>query len=83
MEMDKQINKISELLFSKLFDFFLPSKDAITKVTDKSYLKLSKSSKDKLNSPFTRDEIKRTAFDLGKIKAPGPNGFNARFYQTY
>lgn len=39
--------------------------------------------KDKLNSPFTREEV---IFGVNQIKgndAPGPDGMSARFYQTY
>lgn len=50
---------------------------------DQCYFSLSKESKVILNAPFSVKEIKRVAFDLGKLKAPGPDGFLARFFQEF
>lgn len=44
---------------------------------------LSKTSKEYLNNPFTKEEIKRAIFDMWKVKAPGPEGFQAGFYKKY
>lgn len=33
-----------------------------------------------LDSPFSKDEIKKTTFNLRKLKALGPNGVQAGFF---
>lgn len=37
----------------------------------------------RLNEQFSIDEIKQAVFQLGSDKAPGPDGFSLRFYQTF
>ncbi|XP_031116716.1 uncharacterized protein LOC116020380 [Ipomoea triloba] len=34
-----------------------------------------------LNRPFTTEEVKEAVFDMAPFKAPGPDGFQAGFYQ--
>ncbi|KAB2621987.1 hypothetical protein D8674_024169 [Pyrus ussuriensis x Pyrus communis] len=36
-----------------------------------------------LTAPVTEDEIKEAAGNMGGLKAPGPDGFQGIFYQTY
>lgn len=36
---------------------------------------LSESTKEFLNYEFSKKEIKKMVFEMGKLKAPGPNGF--------
>lgn len=36
-----------------------------------------------LISPFTSEEIKEVAQQLGSLKAPGPDGFSGFFYQSF
>ena len=35
-----------------------------------------------LRSIVTYAEVKEADFDLGSTKAPGPNGFSGKFYQS-
>lgn len=77
---DDQIKSLSKNFFSNLFESSKPNGNSISKIFERCYLILSEEAKDMLNNSFSRDEIKRTAFDLGKIKAPGLDGFQAGFY---
>ena len=36
-----------------------------------------------LNKPFSIEEIKMTLFNLNPDKSPGPDGFQAFFFQKY
>ena len=36
-----------------------------------------------LETPFSKDEVKRAVFELGHEKAPGLDGFSMAFYQTF
>lgn len=38
---------------------------------------------DLLTAAVTEDEIKAATFQLRRTKAPGPDGLNGLFYQTY
>lgn len=38
---------------------------------------------DDLLQPITLDDVKTAAFELGSLKAPGPDGFQGTFYQNY
>ncbi|XP_073151932.1 uncharacterized protein [Henckelia pumila] len=43
--------------------------------------RLSKLKTQYMNSPFSMEEIKKSLFDMAPLKAPGPDGFHAAFYQ--
>lgn len=36
-----------------------------------------------LLAPFSREEVKKALFSIGDLKAPGPNGPHAVFFQTF
>lgn len=65
---EDKIKVISNQFFSNLFTSFHPSNEDILKITKKNCLFLSGDSKEMLNLPFSRDEIKKSVFDLGKLK---------------
>ncbi|KAK4268200.1 hypothetical protein QN277_024886 [Acacia crassicarpa] len=44
--------------------------------------KISVDMNHKLMLPVSREEIKSAAFSLGSTKAPGPDGFSGKFYQS-
>jgi ribonuclease HI len=43
---------------------------------------LSQRMKEKLEAKVTKDEVKKALFDMDPDKAPGPDGFSARFLQA-
>ncbi|OMP14345.1 Endonuclease/exonuclease/phosphatase, partial [Corchorus olitorius] len=55
----------------------------MTYLQDIEIPKLNNGHLDKLNEPFTEEEIRVAAFQLGPTKAPGIDGKPAVFYQTY
>ena len=36
-----------------------------------------------LNAPYTQDEVKKALFQMFPLKAPGPDGFPAHFFQCH
>jgi hypothetical protein len=36
-----------------------------------------------LNAPYTREEVKKAMFNIGDLKAPGPDGLHAIFFKRY
>ena len=36
-----------------------------------------------LTAPYTREEVKKALFQIGDMKAPGPNGLHAVFYKRF
>ena len=38
---------------------------------------------DNLNAPYTQDEVKKALFQMFPVKAPGPDGFPAHFFQRH
>src|ERR1041385_5174411 len=38
---------------------------------------------EKLTEPFTEKEVKEVVFNMAHNKSPGPDGFNAEFYQHF
>ncbi|XP_021974931.1 uncharacterized protein LOC110870041 [Helianthus annuus] len=45
--------------------------------------KISSSDANALESPFSREEVKRAVFECGDDRAPGPDGFNFRFFKFF
>jgi hypothetical protein len=38
---------------------------------------------DVLLAPFSAEEVKKALFDIGDLKAPGPDGLHAIFYKRF
>lgn len=74
---------LAKEFFSSLFTLNHPSNSQIQNITEKSYISLSEESKAFLDREFSSEEIKRVVFQMSKLKAPGPDGFQVGFFQEY
>uniref|UniRef100_A0A0A9DKR8 Reverse transcriptase domain-containing protein n=1 Tax=Arundo donax TaxID=35708 RepID=A0A0A9DKR8_ARUDO len=45
--------------------------------------KVTREMNERLIEPFSVDEIKSAAFNIGDLKAPGPDGIHAIFYKKF
>ncbi|KAK1661707.1 hypothetical protein QYE76_049866 [Lolium multiflorum] len=71
------INNYFGNLFSR--EVVEPSMDVINKVTPR----VSAEMNTVLNAPYTREEVKKAMFNIGDLKAPGPDGLHAIFFKRY
>ncbi|KAK3230594.1 hypothetical protein Dsin_002475 [Dipteronia sinensis] len=69
--------------FTDLFRSSAPSPATIRKATGGIHTRLTEEMRDDLNRVFTADEIKAAVFSMGPTKAPGPEGFQALFFQKF
>lgn len=72
------MGKLTNEYFQELF-WADPSLDA-SAVLDLLDAKVSEADNIKLCAPFTDEEISDAMFQIGPLKAPGPDGFPARFF---
>lgn len=61
----------------------MPTFSQIYEVTKNSYLLISDDSKSLLNRDFCDEEIKKVTFQMEKLKALGPDGFQVGCFQKY
>ena len=47
------------------------------------FLRMSNEQLAHLDKPYVGSEVKRALFDMSPYKAPGPDGFQALFFQKY
>jgi hypothetical protein len=50
---------------------------------DKITLKVTPLMNDNLLAPFSAEDVKKAAFSIGDLKAPGPDGLHAIFYKRF
>jgi hypothetical protein len=71
------INSYFGNLFSKGVDE--PSMEVTNKVTPRVTAEMNAV----LNAHYTREEVKKAMFNIGDLKAPGPDGLHAIFFKRY
>ena len=52
-------------------------------VVEKVKPRVTNAMNDELNKPYTREEVKKALFNIGDLKAPGPDGLHAVFYKRF
>lgn len=52
-------------------------------VLDKVKPRVTPAMNDHLLAPFTSEEVRKALFDIGDLKAPGPDGLHAAFYKRF
>ncbi len=74
-----------DYFYNKFKEAFAPCKLNSTSIGDWSSIFNSNPilSADHLTAALSLEEIKAATFQLGSDKAPGPDGFNLRFYQKF
>lgn len=60
-----------------------PQTSDIMQVVTNMRTTLSGAALETLDRPFLVEEIKEAVLVMGPLKAPGPDGFQARFYQKF
>ncbi|KAI9174615.1 hypothetical protein LWI28_020151 [Acer negundo] len=69
--------------FSGLYSLSLPTTQELEKVTKNVKARLSKQMVCYLKAKFTEVEVYKAVFDMHPLKAPGPDGLLAWFYQQF
>lgn len=67
--------------FSNLFTSEIQATDPV--VLDKIQPKVTHEMNESLIAPFSADDVKKAAFSIGDLKAPGPDGLHAIFYKKF
>ncbi|KAF5470931.1 hypothetical protein F2P56_011417 [Juglans regia] len=69
--------------YTEVYKTIAPSCNQVTKGVQSIRIQVIEQMNEELEKPFTRNEVLATLKQMGPLKAPGPNGFEACFYQTY
>lgn len=67
--------------FSDLFTSTFPSDDKLKEVVNSVEEGVSDETRIMLAEPYTKEDIEKAVFNMHPTKAPGPDGFNGRFFQ--
>ncbi|XP_071713279.1 uncharacterized protein [Rutidosis leptorrhynchoides] len=76
-------NEIKTAVFGHFANIFECQNAERPSLEDLHYPSLTHDKANKLESPFTEDEIFEAVHDCGSSKAPGPDGFNMLFFKKF
>lgn len=76
------MSNIFKNYFTDLFTSSRPSVEAIAHVNQSIINCMSSKMADDLDTPFTKDDVKKALFEMKPWKAPGPDGFHAGFFKN-
>ncbi|MDV3193919.1 MAG: hypothetical protein Q8835_02525 [Sweet potato little leaf phytoplasma] len=82
-ENEEGIGKIANDHFKALLKSNHPDAESQMKVVSAIDTKLTEEQSQKLDSPFSKEEIERAIKRMNPSKAPGPDGAHALFYKKY
>ena len=89
MLLDDNVNIVEgdslAILINDFFSGLFTSKvnAANEEVLDKVKPRVMPAMNDHLLAPFTSEEVRKALFDIGDLKAPGPDGLHAAFYKRF
>jgi hypothetical protein len=67
--------------FTNLFTSEVQATDPA--VLEKIQPRITDAMNERLLAPFTAEDVKKAAFSIGDLKAPGPDGLHAIFYKKF
>ena len=76
-DLSSHINGYFQTLFTREVD------DPDANVLDKVKPRVTQEMNELLCSPYMREEVKKALFNIGDLKAPGPDGLHAIFFKRY
>ncbi|XP_071674470.1 uncharacterized protein [Lolium perenne] len=76
-----QLRTMASDYFAQLFTSGVYEADPY--VIDKVKLRVDSTMNAALMAPYTREEVKKGLFNIGDLKAPGPDGLHAVFYKRF
>jgi hypothetical protein len=76
--------QLKPLILNYFANLFTSEVHAIDQnLLEKIHPRVDDSMNEALLSPFSADDVKKVAFSIGDLNAPGPHGLHAVFYKTF
>lgn len=79
----KDISRVDNNYYRGLFKSSNPEEETMDEFLEEGENTLSNNAKTFLDQPISREETKKAAFELDKLKAPSPDGLQTGFFQEY
>lgn len=83
MESDEEIGRAATMFFKSLLNTSRPKKEKQMEVIEAIDSKLTEEQRQKLDSPFTKEEVESALKSMNPTKAPGVDGAHALLFQKY
>ncbi|CAA7019711.1 unnamed protein product [Microthlaspi erraticum] len=76
----QELEKLAIEYYRRLYSM-MDVEEVVPRLPSEGFVPLSPADHTHLNKPFTAGEVERAVKEMGKYKAPGPEGFQPVFYQ--